>query len=240
MDFFWEDKTAFPGPKGPRRSPRPHTEHRTDPRRFAPGSAQDRPDTPRRHRPPRPPRRPGDPPAPLSFPRCPGHHQPPRHPDHHGPPHLLDVAAQARGGELERALAQAERLQLYDHRAIQDVIARSNGHQGTKTLANATRQEPKWTRNEWEAAFLDLLTASPTTTGPHTRSSSKPTAGRPTAPAPPFAMTAPRTRPSPRRASESSDSPRTSSPTSSSGASARCWRHSAPGPGQVALARGPR
>jgi hypothetical protein len=39
---------------------------------------------------------------------------------------LLDLAAQAREGELERALAQAERLQLYDHRAIQDVSARAN------------------------------------------------------------------------------------------------------------------
>jgi Protein of unknown function (DUF559) len=70
---------------------------------------------------------------------------------------LLDLAAQARGGELERALAQAERLQRYDHRAIADVIARSNGHRGTEVLAQATRHEPKWTRNEWEADFLQLL-----------------------------------------------------------------------------------
>jgi transposase len=32
MNFvFCEDKGALPGPKGPNRSPRPHTEHRTDP-----------------------------------------------------------------------------------------------------------------------------------------------------------------------------------------------------------------
>ena len=32
MDFvFWEDKGGLSRPKGPRRSPRPHTEHRTDP-----------------------------------------------------------------------------------------------------------------------------------------------------------------------------------------------------------------
>jgi hypothetical protein len=73
---------------------------------------------------------------------------------------LLDLAAQAREGELERALAQAERLQLYDHRAIQDVIARANGHRGAKTLAKATSREPKWTRNEWEAAFLKLIRAA--------------------------------------------------------------------------------
>jgi hypothetical protein len=70
---------------------------------------------------------------------------------------LLDLAAQARSTELERALAQAERLQVYDHRAISDVIARSSGHRGTAVLAQATRREPKWTRNEWEADFLRLL-----------------------------------------------------------------------------------
>ncbi|MGZ8635055.1 MAG: type IV toxin-antitoxin system AbiEi family antitoxin domain-containing protein, partial [Solirubrobacteraceae bacterium] len=70
---------------------------------------------------------------------------------------LLDLAAQARGGELERALAQAERLQLYDHRAIEGVIARSNGHRGTSALKQATSHEAKWTRNEWEAEFLALI-----------------------------------------------------------------------------------
>jgi AraC-like DNA-binding protein len=71
---------------------------------------------------------------------------------------LLDLAATVRRSELERALAQAERLQLYDHRAIQDVIARCNGHRGTAILVQATSSEqPKWTRNEWEAAFLQLL-----------------------------------------------------------------------------------
>jgi hypothetical protein len=70
---------------------------------------------------------------------------------------LLDLAATARAGELERALAQAERLQLYDHRATTDVIARSNGHRGTPVLAQATTTQPKWTRNEWEAEFLALI-----------------------------------------------------------------------------------
>jgi hypothetical protein len=70
---------------------------------------------------------------------------------------LLDLAATARPSELERALAQAERLQLYDHRATTDVIARANGHRGTQVLAQATSRTPKWTRNEWEAEFLDLI-----------------------------------------------------------------------------------
>jgi len=70
---------------------------------------------------------------------------------------LLDLAATARPSELERALAQAERLQLYDHRATEGTIARANGHRGTQILAQATSRTPKWTQNEWEAEFLDLI-----------------------------------------------------------------------------------
>ncbi len=70
---------------------------------------------------------------------------------------LLDLAGTARPSELERALAQAERLQLYDHRAIQATIASANGHRGTRVLAQATTRKPKWTRNEWEAEFLALI-----------------------------------------------------------------------------------
>ncbi|MGZ6675468.1 MAG: type IV toxin-antitoxin system AbiEi family antitoxin domain-containing protein [Solirubrobacteraceae bacterium] len=70
---------------------------------------------------------------------------------------LLDLASTARPSELERALAQTERLRLYDHRAIQATIARNNGHRGTQVLARATSRTPKWTKNEWEAEFLDLI-----------------------------------------------------------------------------------
>jgi hypothetical protein len=71
---------------------------------------------------------------------------------------LLDLAATVRSDRLERALAQAQRLELYDHRAIEGVIARSNGHRGTRVLAEATaREEPKWTRSELEAWFLGLV-----------------------------------------------------------------------------------
>jgi hypothetical protein len=69
---------------------------------------------------------------------------------------LLDVAALARVGELERAVAQAERLRMYDHREIQAVLDRANGHRGVGLLRRATSRTPKWTRNEWEAEFLDL------------------------------------------------------------------------------------
>jgi Protein of unknown function (DUF559) len=71
---------------------------------------------------------------------------------------LLDLAATVRSDRLERALAQAERLQLYDHRAITDLLARANGHRGTGALAQATsREDPKWTRSELEAWFLALV-----------------------------------------------------------------------------------
>jgi very-short-patch-repair endonuclease len=70
---------------------------------------------------------------------------------------LLDLAATARPDRLERALAQAERLQLYDHKAIRDVLDRSNGHRGRVALSKATAQEPKLTRSEVEAIFLSLV-----------------------------------------------------------------------------------
>lgn len=70
---------------------------------------------------------------------------------------LLDLAATVQSHRLERALAQAEHLRLYDHRAITAVIARSNGHRGTAALAKATAREPKWTRNDFEARFLRLV-----------------------------------------------------------------------------------
>jgi hypothetical protein len=70
---------------------------------------------------------------------------------------LLDLAATARKDQLENALAQAMYLQLYDQRAIDDVIARSNGHRGTNVLTDATRQEPQITKSMWEIRMLALV-----------------------------------------------------------------------------------
>ena len=69
---------------------------------------------------------------------------------------LLDIAAQVPEHHLERALAQAQRLQLYDHTAIQDVIARSNGHRGTKRLAKAIAADPQFSRSELEIRMRRL------------------------------------------------------------------------------------
>jgi hypothetical protein len=70
---------------------------------------------------------------------------------------LLDLAATVPASRLERALAQAERLQLYDHRAITEVTARNNGHRGKGTLARAIRETPHLTRSELEVAFRTLV-----------------------------------------------------------------------------------
>jgi predicted transcriptional regulator of viral defense system len=69
---------------------------------------------------------------------------------------LLDIAAEAPEHHLERALAQAERLQLYDHTAIQDAIARANGHRGTGRLIKAIAADPQWTRSELERRMRKL------------------------------------------------------------------------------------
>jgi predicted transcriptional regulator of viral defense system len=70
---------------------------------------------------------------------------------------LLDLAATVRPDRLERALAQAEHLELYDHRAITDLLARSNGHRGQKALTEATALDPKLTKSEWEVRMLRLV-----------------------------------------------------------------------------------
>jgi predicted transcriptional regulator of viral defense system len=70
---------------------------------------------------------------------------------------LLDLAATVRPDRLERALAQAEHLELYDHRAITELLARANGHRGQKALTEATALEPKLTRSGWEIRLLKLV-----------------------------------------------------------------------------------
>jgi predicted transcriptional regulator of viral defense system len=73
---------------------------------------------------------------------------------------LLDLAATVKPDQLERALAQAEHLELYDHRAITELLARANGHRGQKALTEATALDPKLTRSEWEVRLLKLVRAA--------------------------------------------------------------------------------
>ena len=69
----------------------------------------------------------------------------------------MSLAATVRADRLERAYAQALHLRIYEHRAITDLLARANGHRGRAALAAATAREPKWTRNTFEARFLQLI-----------------------------------------------------------------------------------
>jgi hypothetical protein len=73
------------------------------------------------------------------------------------PRSLLDLAATVKSDRLERALAQAEHLELYDHRAITELLARAHGHRGKGALTEATAVEPKLTRSEWEVRMLRLV-----------------------------------------------------------------------------------
>ena len=70
---------------------------------------------------------------------------------------LLDLAGHVVAHRLERALARAERQQLYDLRALRDQVARANGHRGQRALTQAIAHEPALTRSELEAWFLDLV-----------------------------------------------------------------------------------
>jgi very-short-patch-repair endonuclease len=69
---------------------------------------------------------------------------------------MLDLAAALPAHRLERALAQAERLHLYDHAALTQIIERANGHRGQRALQHAVAQEPAFTRSDLEARLLAL------------------------------------------------------------------------------------
>ncbi len=53
---------------------------------------------------------------------------------------LLDFAAVARPGELISAIEQAERLRIFDMRAVDAVLKRSNGQRGAAALREALRE----------------------------------------------------------------------------------------------------
>jgi hypothetical protein len=72
---------------------------------------------------------------------------------------LLDLAEILPVRRLERAVEEAERLGIFDRRAIEDVCARGNGRRGLGALRAAVEAavEPQpFTRSELERAFYGL------------------------------------------------------------------------------------
>ena len=72
----------------------------------------------------------------------------------------LDLAATEPRRRVERLLAQADRLQLYDQRALHATIDRNNGHAGTGVLAALIAAVPVLTRSDLEAMLLALARAA--------------------------------------------------------------------------------
>jgi predicted transcriptional regulator of viral defense system len=71
---------------------------------------------------------------------------------------LVDFAGVARPGELIPAIEQAERLRIFDMRAVEEVLARSNGRRGAKALRLALKEltdEPPDLKSRLEQRFRD-------------------------------------------------------------------------------------
>jgi hypothetical protein len=68
---------------------------------------------------------------------------------------FLDLAASSPRNHLDHAIGQAMRNQIYDHRAITDVLNRHHGRRGTKALRQAT-VDPAFTRGDIERRFRRL------------------------------------------------------------------------------------
>jgi very-short-patch-repair endonuclease len=74
---------------------------------------------------------------------------------------LLDVAAVLRPKDLEFAIDRAERSELFDLAAIDDVLTRARGRKGAKALRRAVASyRPTRTRSELERRFEDLIRSS--------------------------------------------------------------------------------
>jgi hypothetical protein len=73
---------------------------------------------------------------------------------------LLDLAAILSAEQLGKVLKRAEELQLFDLRAIDELLARSANHPGASALGDALaiyRDDPTFTRSGLEERFLALV-----------------------------------------------------------------------------------
>lgn len=75
---------------------------------------------------------------------------------------LLDLAEVVNRRGLERAIAQAELLRLFDLRAVEEVLARANGRRGASVLRSVlgALEEPALTATDLEERFLALCRAA--------------------------------------------------------------------------------
>ena len=74
---------------------------------------------------------------------------------------LLDLATVLTPTKLARAIDRAERLDLFDLVAIEELLLRANGHRGVGALRKAIAAwKPRHTRLELEDRFQDLLEAA--------------------------------------------------------------------------------
>ena len=71
----------------------------------------------------------------------------------------LDLAATEPPHRVERFLAQADRRQRYDQRALEDVIARQVGHRGVGPLSRLIAAVPQLTRSDLESLLLEATRA---------------------------------------------------------------------------------
>jgi very-short-patch-repair endonuclease len=71
---------------------------------------------------------------------------------------LLDLAAIVSPTELARAIDRAERGDLFDLAAIDDVLCRARGRKGARALRRAVAEwRPSYTRSELETGFEELV-----------------------------------------------------------------------------------
>jgi very-short-patch-repair endonuclease len=71
---------------------------------------------------------------------------------------LLDLAAVLSARDLGYAIDRAERLQVFDLNAVEEVLSRARGRRGAKALRKATAAwHPTDHRNDFEARFQELV-----------------------------------------------------------------------------------
>jgi hypothetical protein len=72
---------------------------------------------------------------------------------------LLDLAAGADAGRIQRYLERADELRLFDLTPVESVLARNVGHPGAHRLGEALGiyREPPFTRSQLERRFVELV-----------------------------------------------------------------------------------